>query len=358
MMSSLPFAELKFPRASGQSDDDVLANNLDEFPPLHLTSHPIAPLTRSPQISAYHGIQDWELICGLSFSPKQPASEDGEGDWENIHYSTTIPQKSFAEIAESGSMNDPLIPLDQFFRWSSHRRHRHHQNQRSIDDGFVNSVDDETSFEDIFDHAKSRSRTKALRIPFVRQRKQRLCDVVFRREVRSLTSIQVKHFDSLTKAAQDLCDTQLQLLQNEAKWSTLSALSNRKDASIRRPLMLDLVVQELRERGILHISSRKRSRPWDHHQLAILHVAKCGFRNTDKWTAFYQFLFALFWAEKERLMNQEKMLLELLNQDESNDVDPLKAIFKKMSKRGLMPCDRSLRRERRNDLIGRLNDDE
>ncbi|KAJ8659313.1 hypothetical protein O0I10_005028 [Lichtheimia ornata] len=255
---ALPFAESK---STVDHDTDagvnVWVNDLDDFPPLSLKPAS-APCSNSPSSSSTttttcsnkdKGLRihrEWEVVKGIEFSSHT------EDDWEDIDYSTTVPQGSFASMAAKACVDhDQAIPMDKFLVWPKRRQRHVVQQERSVDD----DVDDDDACDDLatfmYEAHKSQSRKACRRIPYMQQRRRQLFDVIIRRHVQTLSQEQAQYKTRREKDERDIAAIEKMRQRANEQHHALTFNSLPTPQTNKMALYRSLLIYELRHRGLI-----------------------------------------------------------------------------------------------------------
>ncbi|KAI7882664.1 hypothetical protein K492DRAFT_176158 [Lichtheimia hyalospora FSU 10163] len=262
---ALPFAESKPIAGNGMGVGvDAWVNDLDDFPPLSLKSAtPSCPKTPSSSSAATcskdKGLRihrEWELVEGIEFSSHT------EDDWEDIDYSTTVSQGSFASTAAKACIDhEQTIPIDKFIVWPKQRCMK----QRRIvkEEQWVDDNDDQDDLATcMYEAHKSQSRKASRRIPYLQRRRQQVFDVVIRRHVQTLSKEQDQYKTHRQKDERDIAA--IQMMREKACQQHSVLLWDRPPYTGYNSKMAfarSLLIYELRHRGLIPSGTKSPSRP-------------------------------------------------------------------------------------------------
>ncbi|CDH51425.1 predicted protein [Lichtheimia corymbifera JMRC:FSU:9682] len=267
---ALPFAECKSTvDHDTTANGDVWVNDLHDFPPLSLKPAS-APCSDSPSSSSTttttcsnkdKGLRihrEWEVVQGIEFSSHT------EDDWEDIDYSTTVPQGSFASIAAKACVDhDQTIPVDKFLVWPKRRqckrrqRHAVHEEQ-SVDDDDECDVDLGTF---MYDAHKSQSRKAARRVPYMQRRRRQLFDVIIRRHVQTLSQEQAQYKARREKDERDIAAIEMMRHKANEQHHALTFITLPTPHTNKLALYRSLLIYELRLRGLIPKNVKSPMRP-------------------------------------------------------------------------------------------------
>lgn len=421
---ALPFAESKpmDGHDMGASVVDPWVNDLEDFPPLGSLKPASASCSNAPSSSSSSNkskdlrIQrEWELVEGIEFSSHT------EDDWEDIDYSTTVPQGSFASMAARACVDhEQAIPVDKFIVWP--KRHQRRMRRRHIVQEEQSAVMDDDNGDDDCDLAtmmyeahKSQSRLASRRIPYMQRRRRQIFDVVIRRHTQAISQEQDQHKTRRLKYERDIAAIQMMRdkayqLRHTLEMRHLPSTTNSNTMALLRSWL----IYELRHRLLIpdHIKSPSRPMPvrtsnnrkrrnkhqpdddevlqklfddgklphYDYEQLdnqRILGILASGvyvhvngnkmintnnsqqvlnhivsqFAKQDYLYSYYQrdtthtyrrILMNLYKDDYDKFVNAEKQLHSAMASD---DIAPLKAMFRTLPRDCFTPRDRNMRKQ-------------
>lgn len=211
---TLPFAEPIL--IEDDAPIDPWINDLYEFPPLSTTTPPLT--TRSHSSSSSSSCSEWDMI----------SMEQENEDWVDL---CTDMRPTFADVAEAaGVYHEPIPTTTQHslirFRWSygSFKHHHHHKQADSQD--FNQDNDHDSLLNDLYDDHKSQARNANRRTPYIQRHRQKVQEVVLRRDLRSLPQVHEKYNRRLTKAENAIATTCAKREIAHNNWRSALVLEN------------------------------------------------------------------------------------------------------------------------------------